>query len=46
MRHKDTSALLAGFRDGIGMGIMSDMMAEGAGLTQCFVPPVTFDAPI
>ena len=32
--------------DVVGVGITSDMMAEAAGLTRCFVPPVGFEAPI
>jgi DNA-binding transcriptional LysR family regulator len=46
MRQNDIAALLAGIKDGIGVGIMSDMLAEAAGLTRCFVPPVTFEAPV
>jgi DNA-binding transcriptional LysR family regulator len=46
MRHYDIAGLLAGLKDGVGVGLMSDMMAEAAGLTRCFVPPVTFEAPI
>lgn len=46
MRHSDVAALLAGLKDGVGVGVMSDMMAEAVGLTRCFVPPVPFEAPI
>lgn len=46
MRNYDIVGLLAGLKNGIGVGLMSDMMAEAAGLVPCFVPPVTFEAPV
>ena len=46
MRHYDIGGLLAGLKDGVGVGLMSDMMAEASGLVPCFVPPVTFEAPV
>jgi raffinose/stachyose/melibiose transport system permease protein len=39
--------LLAGLRSGVGVGLMSNMVAEADGtLVRCFVPPVTQDIPV
>ncbi len=46
LRPQDIPGLLAGLKEGVGVGLMSDMMAEAAGLVPCFVPPVTLEAPI
>ncbi len=46
MRHHDVPGLLAGLKEGLGVGLASDMMAEAAGLVRCFVPPVAFEAPV
>ncbi|MBI1417874.1 MAG: LysR family transcriptional regulator [Limimaricola sp.] len=46
MRHHDAPGLLSGLKEGIGVGLASDMMAEAAGMIRCFTPPVAFEAPI
>jgi DNA-binding transcriptional LysR family regulator len=44
-RYHDVPGLLAGLKDGVGVALMSGMMAEAVGLIHCFVPPVGFEAP-
>lgn len=46
MRAHDVPGLLAGLVSGVGVGMMSDMTAEAAGLLRCFAPPVKSEAPV
>jgi DNA-binding transcriptional LysR family regulator len=46
MRAHDVPGLLAGLVSGVGVGMMSNMTAEAAGLLHCFVPPVRSEAPV
>ena len=47
MRQHDIPGLLAGLRSGVGVGLMSNMVAEADGsLIRCFVPPVTMEVPV
>ncbi len=47
VRQHDVPGLLAGLRSGVGVGVMSDMVAEADGtLVRCFVPPVTQEIPL
>jgi DNA-binding transcriptional LysR family regulator len=46
MRAHDIPGLLAGLVSGVGVGVMSNMTAEAAGLLRCFDPPVRSEAPV
>ena len=47
VRQHDVPGLLAGLRSGVGVGLMSDMVAEADGtLVKCFVPPVIQEIPV
>ena len=46
MRAHDVPGLLAGLVSGVGVGVMSNMTAEAAGLLCCFDPPVRSEAPV
>ncbi len=47
VRQHDIPGMLAGLRSGVGVGLMSNMVAEAEGsLIRCFVPPVTMDVPL
>lgn len=46
MRAHDIPGLLAGLVSGVGVGVMSNLVAESAGLVRCFVSPVTNEAPV
>lgn len=47
VRQHDIPGLLAGLRSGVGVGLMSNMIAEADGsLVRCFVPPVTQEFPL
>jgi DNA-binding transcriptional LysR family regulator len=46
MRAHDVPGLLAGLVSGVGVGMMSNLTAEAAGLLHCFAPPVKSEAPV